>query len=61
MTDAVIETPEHPEPEPTGHPQVDRLLERLCELDEVPTADHVTVYDEIHRGLQDVLADLDEA
>lgn len=56
MTDAVIE-----QPEPTGHPQVDQLLERLRELDEVPTADHVTIYDEIHRGLQDVLADLDEA
>jgi hypothetical protein len=59
VTDPEIEQPEHPEP--TGHPQVDQLLERLRELDEVPTADHVAVYDEIHRGLQDVLANLDEA
>lgn len=43
----------------TGDPRVDAALARLAELDELPTVAHVEVYDAVHRGLQDALADLD--
>ena len=39
---------------------VDVALSRLQDLDELPVADHVAVYDEVHRLLQDALAALDE-
>ncbi len=45
--------------EPTGEPRVDAALARLAELDEQPTVAHVEIYDAVHRGLQDALADLD--
>ena len=40
---------------------VSRALERLAELDARPVSEHVEVYDEVHRLLQDALASLDEA
>lgn len=40
---------------------VGRALDRLAELDARPVAEHVEVYDEVHRLLQDALASLDEA
>ena len=43
----------------TGVPAVDAALERLAELEQLPTADHVEVFDGVHRRLQDALADLD--
>jgi hypothetical protein len=46
-------------PEQTGVPGVDAALGVLAELDELPTADHVAVYDRVHKQLQDALADLD--
>ena len=48
-------------PEPTGVPAVDAAVERLAELDALPTSEHVAVYDAVHRQLQDALADLDGA
>jgi hypothetical protein len=39
---------------------VDVALERLEDLDARPVAEHVAVYDEVHRLLQDALAALDE-
>ena len=39
---------------------VDTALERLVDLDERPIGEHVAVYDEVHRLLQDALAALDE-
>jgi len=39
---------------------VDAAVERLAELDERPVSEHVAVYDEVHRLLQDALAALDE-
>ena len=39
---------------------VDTALARLEELAERPVAEHVAVYDEVHRLLQDALAALDE-
>jgi hypothetical protein len=46
-------------PEPTGVTGVDDAIAQLAELDALPTADHVAVYDVVHRQLQDSLADLD--
>jgi hypothetical protein len=39
---------------------VDVALERLEDLADRPVAEHVAVYDEVHRLLQDALAALDE-
>ena len=39
---------------------VDTALERLDDLEERPVAEHVQVFDEVHRLLQDALAALDE-
>jgi hypothetical protein len=41
-------------------PAVDTALSRLEDLTERPVAEHVAVYDEVHRLLQDALAALDE-
>jgi hypothetical protein len=46
-------------PQPTGVPAVDAAVERLGELEGLPTGEHVAVYDGVHRLLQDALADLD--
>ncbi|MBS2964703.1 hypothetical protein KGA66_16720 [Actinocrinis puniceicyclus] len=48
-----------PEPEPTGHPDVDAALERLRELPELQTGAHPELYDGIHQRLQDALAQID--
>jgi len=48
-------------PEPTGVQTVDAAVERLAELDALPTSEHVAVYDAVHRQLQDALADIDGA
>jgi hypothetical protein len=39
---------------------VDTALERLAGLPERPVMEHVAVFDEVHRLLQDALAALDE-
>lgn len=44
----------------TGDPRVDEVLRGLAPLDSLPTSEHVGVYDEVHRGLQDALANLDQ-
>lgn len=44
----------------TGEPRVDAALARLAEVDEAPLTEHVGIYDDVHRMLQDALADLDE-
>jgi hypothetical protein len=49
-----------PQPPVTGEPGVDDALKRLSEIDDLPTADHVEVYDEVHQRLSDILADSDE-
>ena len=41
-------------------PAVDTALARLEDLTERPVSEHVAVYDEVHRLLQDALAALDE-
>lgn len=43
----------------TGEAQVDSVLRRLGDADALPTAEHVEVYEDVHRGLRDILAALD--
>jgi hypothetical protein len=42
-------------------PAVAAALGRLSALDDAPVTEHVEVFDEVHRLLQDALATLDEA
>jgi hypothetical protein len=44
----------------TGDPRVDEVLAGLSGIENLPTAEHVAVYDQAHRGLQDALANLDQ-
>jgi hypothetical protein len=58
-------TPPHPvaaEPsplEPTGDERVDVALARFDELTAAPVADHVEVFEDVQRRLQEVLASID--
>jgi hypothetical protein len=44
----------------TGESAVDDALAQLSQIGESPTADHVEIYDDVHRRLTDALADIDE-
>ncbi|MFF9206636.1 hypothetical protein ACF1AE_33630 [Streptomyces sp. NPDC014986] len=44
---------------PTGHPEVDGLVERLADADHLTTDGHAEVYEDVHRGLRDALTALD--
>jgi hypothetical protein len=46
-------------PDATGVSSVDAAMAELGRLDELPTSEHVAVYEGLHRQLQDALADLD--
>jgi hypothetical protein len=46
--------------EPTGDERVDEALTRLGELGGVPVAQHVEVFEDVHRRLQDVLGAIDQ-
>ena len=46
-------------PDATGVASVDAAMAELARLDELPTSEHVAVYEGLHRQLQDALADLD--
>lgn len=55
------------EPEPlgvasvtTGNLDVDPVLARLCEVDALPTDQHLAVYEDVHAGLSATLAALDQ-
>lgn len=43
----------------TGDPRVDDALIRLQEVEQTPVDEHVAIYDDVHRRLQDALVDLD--
>jgi hypothetical protein len=43
-----------------GVPATEDTLARLQELDDAPLEEHVEVYEDVHRRLQEGLADLDE-
>ena len=52
--------PESP-PEPTGVPAADEARELLSTVEDAPLEEHVEVYEDVHRQLQEGLADLDES
>jgi len=41
----------------TGHPQVDAVIDSMDTLDELPVAEHVTVFESAHDALRGALAD----
>lgn len=43
----------------TGHPRVDAATAVLDALDDLPTADHAELFEDVHRRLQGALSDLD--
>jgi len=43
----------------THDARVDAATARLDEVTDLPTSDHVAVYDDVHRRLQDALSDAD--
>ncbi|MGX1761623.1 hypothetical protein ACWIG5_32730 [Streptomyces lydicus] len=45
---------------PTGQDAVDATLRRLADADHLPASGHLQVYEDVHRGLRDVLAGLDQ-
>ncbi|MEV7468227.1 hypothetical protein AB0O20_17240 [Streptomyces kronopolitis] len=45
---------------PTGQAAVDARLRRLADADHLPAEGHLPVYEDVHRGLRDVLAALDQ-
>ena len=64
MTDGTMEpAPDAPAelPAETGHPAADAAGRRLAEVDGAPLEEHVAIYDDVHRQLQDALADVDDA
>ena len=48
------------ERQPTGVPAADAAREQLATVDDAPLEEHVDVYEDVHRRLQEGLADLDE-
>jgi hypothetical protein len=44
----------------TGNAEVDAAVERLGDADGLPTGGHIEVYEDVHQGLRDALASLDE-
>jgi hypothetical protein len=51
---------EQPAVEHTGHPVVDRVLDSLDGLADVPVADHVAVFESAHDELRGALANAGE-
>lgn len=54
-----MELPPAEPAEPTGDERVDAVLVRFGDLDGAPMADHVEIFEDVQRGLQDVLASID--
>ncbi|MEY3408060.1 MAG: hypothetical protein RL038_1121 [Actinomycetota bacterium] len=46
-----------PEIEATGELSVDAALERLADVNDLPVVEHLEVFDDVHRRLQDVLSE----
>jgi len=44
----------------TGVAAADAAADRLAQVDDAPLEEHVEIYEDVHRRLQEGLADLDE-
>ncbi|TDC06458.1 hypothetical protein [Actinomadura bangladeshensis] len=54
--EAAPETPAAPPPEPTGDPRVDAAVAPLAGLGGRPVQEHVEIFEDVHRRLQELLA-----
>jgi hypothetical protein len=61
MTEQEHRSASENQPEPTGVPAADDARARLSTVDDAPLEEHVEVYEDVHRQLQEGLADLDES
>jgi len=50
----------HDGPNDSGVPAAEAARQRLQAIDDAPLDEHVEVYEDVHRELQEGLADLDE-
>jgi hypothetical protein len=55
----VRETAQLEDVPPTGEPRVDDAVAILATLDDLPTAAHADVYEDVHRRLHSALTELD--
>jgi hypothetical protein len=46
-----------PEIEASGDAKVDAAMERLRDTSDLPVSEHLEVFDDVHRRLQDVLSE----
>jgi len=46
-----------PDIEASGDAKVDAAMERLRDTSELPVSEHLEVFDDVHRRLQDVLSE----
>jgi hypothetical protein len=60
MTEEPHVTADDTDPPATGVASADAAAQRLTELDEAPLEEHVGIYEDVHRRLQEGLSDLDE-
>lgn len=49
-----------PEIEDTGDASVDAAMQRLADVNDMPVTEHLEVFDDVHRRLQDVLSETHE-
>jgi len=56
MNGDVVRAIEQPGAAPTGNSRIDEAVARLGRIDELPVEAHPDIYDEIHTGLRDALA-----
>ncbi len=53
--DPLVNASGHPHLDATGDSRVDRAVQRLDGLGDVPVAEHVEVFERVHSDLQDTL------
>lgn len=60
MTEQTAEPGPAPASEPPDVPAAEDARARLADVDDAPLEEHVEIFEDVHRRLQEGLADLDE-
>lgn len=60
MSESSADEAPQAQPSSTGAPAADQAAERLEAIDDAPLDEHVEIYEDVHRRLQEGLAELDE-